>query len=416
MSTLNSSLSAVRLQFRLQNGFSLIEVLMVITILAVLTVTSLIPLGNTLDQSRFDETTNKMKIIRDAILGDTSITQRGRRTNFGFLGDIGAIPTAPQGINALLANPGLVSWTLDQSVRFGRGWNGPYVSSSTAGTNFGLDGWGRAIIYSPSASPPNITSYAADGVAGGTGFNTDIVVDLPVRLQKANVYGFISNKADPFLGAAVIEINYPDGTGALSTLSTTITAAAKGAFSFLNIPLGKRSVSVYIPSKAAPTTTIGPTLITIDNANYNIAYASFDVGGGFGGGPGCSDPNGSFKFVPGSLSLTSGGTRVNFSANILANMTISKISISNSRTANWSTFTSTSTKSNCTGSGGASIISPCPVPVDWSSGTIAPILNFTIGNAQAFKIDFDVSMIGAGTLYMDVGHSLGCEYIAIPGL
>ncbi len=262
--------------FKSNLGFTLIEVLMVITIVGVLTVVSLTPITNSIDQGRFDVTVTRIKMLRDAIVGDTTITDMGLRTSFGFLGDIGAIPSAAQGIAALTTNPGLVAWSLDQSVRFGRGWNGPYISTGQAGTNFGVDGWGRAIMYNPGASPPNITSYGADGVAGGTGLNTDIVVQLPTSMQTASVYGFITSNSNPYAGGAVIEIYYPDGTGALKTVSTTIVAAAKGAFSFAGVPLGIRSATVYIPSKVAPTTTIGPALFTIDNANYVIPPTAFE--------------------------------------------------------------------------------------------------------------------------------------------
>ncbi len=403
--------------FKSQGGFTIMEVLMVVTIIGVLTVVSLGPIGDSIDQSRFDATVAEMKMIRDAILGDTSVTHRGQRTQFGFLGDIGAIPTAAQGIAALTTNPGLVAWTLDQTVRFGRGWNGPYLTSSNAGANFGLDGWGRAYIYNPAASPPNITSYGADGVAGGTGLNTDIVVNLPVSLQTANVYGFVSNNSDPYIGPADIEINYPDGTGALKTTLVSILAAAKGAFNFAGIPFGKRSISVYIPNKGAPTTTVGPTLITIDSPNYTVRYSSVDIGGGAGGGgPGCATPYGAMQFVAGTMSLNAGSSRLNFSANVTANLNISHVGITNSRVATWSTFSSAGLKSNCNGTGSASVISPCPVADDSTLATIAPVLAFSTGNNQSFKIDFSTSMSGAGTVTIKVVHNLGCEYLTIPGL
>lgn len=262
--------------FKSQLGFTLIEVLMIIIIISVLTVASLTPIANSIDQIRFDQTVSRMKMIRDAMIGDSTITALGLRTSFGFLGDIGAVPTLAQGISALVTNPGLAVWTLDQAVRFGRGWNGPYISTGQAGTNFTLDGWGRAIVYSPSASPPNLTSFGADGVAGGTQFNTDIIVQLPVSMQTATVYGFISSSANPYAGAAVIEINYPNGTGALQTTATAILAAAKGQFSFSGVPFGIRSATVYIPSKVAPTTTIGPALFTVDSANFIIPPSAFE--------------------------------------------------------------------------------------------------------------------------------------------
>ena len=408
------AMTSASITFRSESGFTLMELMMVITIVSVLTVASLTPISNTIDQSRFDETVSRIKVIRDAMLGDPTIKDGGLRSSFGFLGDLGSIPSAVQGIAALSTNPGLPAWTLDTTVRFGRGWNGPYITSAQAGTNFTLDGWGRALIYSPTATPPSITSYGADGVAGGTGFNTDIVVQLPTNLQTAMVYGFISNSGSAYAGPATIDINYLNGSGALSLGSTTILAANKGAFSFNNIPLGKRSATVYIPSKAAPTTTIGPVLFTVDNSNFVIPANSFDTGtsGSGTGTGGCTA--GIITYAAGTMTLGSGNKKLTIKTNVSTNITLSKLAITSARVASWSTFNFFGTASNC--NGGGTNVWPCPTNADGTLGAITPTVAVASGNNLTSDFTFNVSMLGSGNIDIEFDHNLGCDIISLTGL
>lgn len=75
--------------------------------------------------------------------------------------DVGRYPSKSEGLKALVERPGAVD-----------GWNGPYLQQATVPA----DPWGNAYQYSlPGAKTPyRITSYGADGVAGGTGSDADI--------------------------------------------------------------------------------------------------------------------------------------------------------------------------------------------------------------------------------------------------
>lgn len=75
--------------------------------------------------------------------------------------DVGAYPTADQGLQALVAPPTGV-----------KGWQGPYLSRDDGI----IDPWGRPYLYTP---PPQfgrvtIRSLGADGKPGGTGDDADI--------------------------------------------------------------------------------------------------------------------------------------------------------------------------------------------------------------------------------------------------
>ena len=189
---------------------------------------------------------------------------------------MGAIPAV---IGDLLTKPGGVSaYAINASARFGFGWNGPYLSGGNTATDYTKDAWGNPLIYTPGASPPTLVSRGADGTAGGTGFNQDITVTLPTELTTATVSGFICQGGGPFSAAAQVELNIPNGaTGLLSQSEVVLVPADKGAFTFAAVPMGVRSITVYVPSKAAATQTLGPIVLTVDKPNYVVSCDRIDV-------------------------------------------------------------------------------------------------------------------------------------------
>ena len=262
------------------SGFTLIEILMVLMLIAIMSTLGIELIADSTNEAKFEETLSRMRQVQNAMIGDPNIREAGIRTSFGFLGDIGAIPTAAQGIAALTAQPApaLPVYAINATVRFGFGWNGPYLSQSSTGLDYTQDGWGRTYTYSPAANPPTFVSLGADGAVGGTGFNQDITFTLSNELRTTTVNGFICDNAGPFTGAnAQVEMNYPNGAAVLTQSLATLTAVDKGKFSFASVPLGVRSITAYIPSKAGATTTVGPVLITVDRPNYVVPCNQLDI-------------------------------------------------------------------------------------------------------------------------------------------
>ena len=267
---------------RNQKGFTLIEVLMVVLLITILAVVSIAVLPDTINESRFNQTVAKLNEIRNSMIGNPDIREGTTRTSFGYLGDVGSLPPGPtivEAVAALLARGAIPAFAVNSSVRFGFGWNGPYLTGVNTSTNFTKDAWGNLIVYSPAASPPTLISRGADGAVGGTGFDQDITVTLPTELTTATVSGFICQGGGPFTGSADVELNYPDGSGALTAHPTSLknlVPADKGNFSFGSIPFGVRSISIYIPS-GSPTITLGPVLITVDKPNLVVPCDRIDI-------------------------------------------------------------------------------------------------------------------------------------------
>ena len=255
-------------------GFTLAEVLMVIALLGILLVISINVITNFSDDSRFQATLKQMKDIRNAMIGDPAIIDGSHRSNFGFLGDVGAIPTNAQGIAGLITNPTLPAWSLNATVRIGIGWNGPYLRAMMTGTSYTVDAWGTSYVYDSTLSPPTLISYGADRVAGGTGLNQDITLQIPTTLTSARVYGSVLNSNLPWSGAGQVELNYPVA-GVLTQTLNTMVSTDNGTFQFTSIPFGVRSITFYQPTKASPTTTVGPVVFTADQPNVMVTiYAT----------------------------------------------------------------------------------------------------------------------------------------------
>ena len=191
------------------SAFTLIEVLMVILLLGIVSTLSIDRLTGTITESQFEETLQEMRMIRNALVGDPTIMTGGVRSSFGYLGDLGGIPTAGQGLSALVTNPSLPAWATNATVRFGYGWNGPYINNVDSGNDITKDAWGNAYVYSPAANPPTIVSYGSDGAVGGTGSASDISIQIPINVYRATVYGVILSAGAQWSGAAEVEMNYP---------------------------------------------------------------------------------------------------------------------------------------------------------------------------------------------------------------
>lgn len=128
-------------------GFTLLELLVVVTILVALTVAVGSVALNYLGQARGDATRIQMTQV------ETGLDL--------FTIDIGRYPTEAEGLEALVARPTATE-----------GWNGPYVRRAEVI----VDPWGTPFRYRPLPEQASyeILSLGADGVEGGQGDAADI--------------------------------------------------------------------------------------------------------------------------------------------------------------------------------------------------------------------------------------------------
>lgn len=129
-----------------QAGFSLLELLVVLGLMAAAAALALSSVGNRDNQNRFDETRNKIGAMRKAILGESAVIN-GQLSVNGFVVDMGRLP---ESLEELLQEPDDCDLNTTGVQECGRnfdadkelwyGWNGPYITA--VGTDY-RDGWGN---------------------------------------------------------------------------------------------------------------------------------------------------------------------------------------------------------------------------------------------------------------------------------
>ncbi|SRR6266540_669541 len=131
-----------------ERGFTLVEVLVVITIIALIMALVGPRVLNYLAEAKVKAAKIQIESLSSAL-------------DLYFL-DTGQHPSSSEGLNVLVQRPGAVA-----------GWNGPYLRGNVVPS----DPWGRPYIYrSPGQNGAyDIMSYGSDGQEGGTGVAADIV-------------------------------------------------------------------------------------------------------------------------------------------------------------------------------------------------------------------------------------------------
>jgi general secretion pathway protein G len=133
---------------RNQRGFTLVELLVVITIIALIVGIVGPRVLNYLTESKVKAAKIQIESLSSAL-------------DLFFL-DTGRYPTGSEGLVALVRRPGNIA-----------AWNGPYLK----GAQVPPDPWGNAYVYrSPGQEGRtyDILSYGSDGTEGGTGSAADI--------------------------------------------------------------------------------------------------------------------------------------------------------------------------------------------------------------------------------------------------
>ncbi len=131
-----------------ETGFTLVEIIVVITIMALIMTLVGPRVLNYLSESKVKAAKIQIESLASAL-------------DLYFL-DTGQYPSNAEGLNALVQRPGSSP-----------GWNGPYLR----GTIVPNDPWGRPYIFRAPGlqSSYDIVSYGSDGQEGGSGVAADII-------------------------------------------------------------------------------------------------------------------------------------------------------------------------------------------------------------------------------------------------
>lgn len=250
-------------------GFTLGEMVIVIAIITILAAI-ITPLAvNQITQARYDACWDEIEEIKKAIVGDPSLVENGSRSSFGFVGDLGILPSAADGLEDLVANTvygtftvTYSNWPQTHTSGLVWGWRGPYISEYA-------DPWGNNYNYTTAGLPANIVARIwSMGADQQSGTNDDVAIDI----RNDEVYSMVNGNTLDECGKSAtygnpITIFMPGGTGA-ATISINATYTNPPIFQFTSIPAGVRTIT-FTPV-TSPTIT---KFITINNGPivlYNL--------------------------------------------------------------------------------------------------------------------------------------------------
>lgn len=210
-----------------RRGFTLIELIMVIVIIGILAGIAVMKMASNIDSAKFEATTAEMDNLARAIVGNPDTYTDGAQSDFGYVGDVGALPPD---LDALAFNPGYATW------------KGPYLSGQFADDDFKKDAWNVDFIYGGTF----IRSI-------GSGSNIDKIIASSANELLANaIHGVLLDgnntpPGDAYVDSVIIDLIFPDGAGGIVHAPTM--PGADGSFDFSEVPIGSHTLRViYLPA------------------------------------------------------------------------------------------------------------------------------------------------------------------------
>jgi prepilin-type N-terminal cleavage/methylation domain-containing protein len=246
-------------------GFTLIELVLVVVIIGLLATTALRTGGTLYETAKIEETRQEMDALALAIVGNPALENNGVRADFGYVGDVGALPP---NLDALYTNPGGYAT-----------WKGPYISNrfTQTATDFKTDAWG--------------TGYAYSGVTiTSTGSGANIARQIAPsanQLLRNRLSGVVldadgSPPGSVFHDSISVLLTVPDGAGS-SVVRSNVTDAG-GYFSFDSVPIGNHDLEVIYRSANDTLTSLasvapGSALYRQYRLSANYWYSTSELPG-----------------------------------------------------------------------------------------------------------------------------------------
>lgn len=237
-----------------KSGFTLIEVVIVLSIIAVLA-GAITPLVFQAIYARREQATREeLKTIKKAIIGEAKKIAHGEEFTFGFAGDVGNVPTTLDRLKTIGTLP---AFSFDTTKNMGAGWNGPYMMEQFGG-DF-EDPYGTEYIYSTTVYTntdlgvevkAKITSAGPDSIPGTS---DDLSIEILEPEVRAYIIGLVKDRAGLGISFVDVTIYYPSN-GSLTTSSTQTDS--DGVYQFSDIPLGDRAVIVKPKILYEPNTAV----------------------------------------------------------------------------------------------------------------------------------------------------------------
>lgn len=248
----NSKIKTTRI-FGMRNGFTLIELVIVMVLIGILAAGAVLMFGSIITQQQTDATLQEMQTLVNAMTGHPDLMEGGVRSSFGYAGDMGPLPPTSGvcpacGLIELVDQSGRPPWSADaQLPGTGYGWRGPYIDAKQDDSSRYLallDGWGN--YYSYDDATGQITSYGSDGLAGGTGDAADITWPGSALTSTGTVTGRVTNRNGNSVIANDVTVTYPNPASPGNSTTATNATDANGVFTLNSIPIGKHKIQTTV--------------------------------------------------------------------------------------------------------------------------------------------------------------------------
>lgn len=322
-------------------GFSLLELVVALGILAAVTTVALRSTTGLQNQTRYQQSTRSLDEIRSAIVGAPNLRQPdGSVQVTGFVADVGRAPKflisnfdplfdnpigshPPLGLNPgdplneLLELPAgitpfaFVNSTVDPEIQIGSGWQGPYIRLGS-GPKYIRDGWGHSFRVYLGATQKGtsgdsfdaIKSWGADNTAGGIdGYNKDVSITIPANVLGGSVTQYNGRVRmyigqnpdnDPLQTSSGTSVSLwvayfgPDGTGGVGVVAqkiadgtSPVTWAATGTTNSFRFSLTGSSGPRVLRAYALPSGVLTFDAAAVISALWKSAPINVvGVGGG----------------------------------------------------------------------------------------------------------------------------------------
>jgi prepilin-type N-terminal cleavage/methylation domain-containing protein len=229
-------------------GLTLLELVIVLTILAVLLAVAVQSLDGVIDQGRYDGTRRTLSEVRAALVG----TINPDANLSGFVTDIGRPPTTLAELLTFAAPA--TSYPLDTDGdgvaddTLVTGWRGPYLHLTTPGLAV-RDGWGNPLAYTNVLGTLALRSAGPDGVLNTADdvVESDVVPNDYAGTLTVNVQELVSGTpVPPTVGVGeTLRLRMFASINGVATLTTTnLTSPAYGQS--VTVPQGVRVVRAVL--------------------------------------------------------------------------------------------------------------------------------------------------------------------------
>lgn len=214
-------------------GVTLVELLVVLMILSLILTAAVRTWDVALQRGRFEQTRQKLDRLATAIVGNPDYVVAGQRADFGYVGDMGSLPSS---LADLAVAPPI---TPPESSK----WRGPYIKAAFAQSPdaYRIDAWGDSIVYNRDSM--FVRSYGGAGLVDPTRWITRSFGVTQRAALRNEVRGLVFDQrgnppaADTVRLRLAVSLEYARNG---RTARDSVQPGPDGSFQFLDIPQGIR--------------------------------------------------------------------------------------------------------------------------------------------------------------------------------